>query len=199
MRKLTHLFTAAAFYAVAATATCAATFDLTDAARYSMNSFTMTGDEGLTMTVSGGDYDGAARSVSAHKDFGLSVGDVYIDTNEFALFEFSRKVNLTSFMAGFVDSSDGYRVYALVGGLYEMIASGDFGVSNLLGKNTDRATVTLGDTVASTAFAIGVANWWDEFKVRSVSVEPVSEVPLPAGGVLLLSALGLVAVKRRKA
>ena len=164
-----------------------------------MNSFTMAGDDGLTMTVSGGDYDGAARSVSAHKDFGLSVGDVYIDTNEFALFEFSRKVNLTSFMAGFVDSSDGYRVYALVGGLYEMIASGDFGVSNLLGRNTDRATVTLGDTVASTAFAIGVANWWDEFKVRSVSVEPVSEVPLPAGGVLLLSALGLVAVKRRKA
>ena len=200
MNKVTQVVAAAAVLAGLATSASAATFDLTDANRYSSTSFSITGDDGLTMTVSGGEYDGASQRVSAHKDFGLSVGDVYVDTNEFALFEFSKKVNLTSFLAGFVDKYDGYRVYAKVGEVFNLIASGGFGVTNATGKNGDRATVMLGDaSVASMSFAIGVANVWDEFKIRSLTVDPVSEVPLPAGGVLLLSAFGLVAIKRRKA
>lgn len=190
-----------ALLAVSAHGAGAATFDLTDALRHSPTSFTMTGADGLTMTVSGKTEDGTAQRVSAHVGFGLSVGDTFVGTKEYAVFAFNRKVSLKSFTAGFVDMFDTFRAYALKGDTFEMIASGGFGVSNAVGRNQTRATVTFGAPVTdirSYSFAIGVGDGWDRFKIRDVTVDPVSEVPVPAAGILLLSALGLTAFARRK-
>lgn len=197
-----RLLAAAAVLAVSAHGAFAATFDFTDTLRRSSSSFTMSGEDGLTLTVSGAAHGGAAKTVRTSVGFGLSVGPLFVDNGEFAIFDFDRKVSLTSFVAGFVDKFDTYRAFVRNGDTFDLIASGNFGVTNAVGGNKDRATVVFGDAVRAIegySFAIGVGDDGSAVKLRGLSVDPVSQVPVPAAGVMLLSALGLVALKRRKA
>lgn len=39
----------------------------------------------------------------------------------------------------------------------------------------------------------------DDFKIRKITVDRVPEVPLPAAGLMLLTAFGALGLRRRKA
>ena len=65
---------------------------------------------------------------------------------------------------------------------------------NFVYNNTWTGDVAIGDE-----FSIQFTNNYSAAKIRSITVEYVSEVPLPAAGFLLLGGLGgLAALKRRK-
>ncbi len=196
MTSFVKTIAAAFVVAVVGTAAHAASFDFTDQYRPSQHSFTVYGDDGLSVTVSGGAYSDGKRTVRTHEGYGLSVGYHMIDTNEYTKFEFNKYVSLHSFYAGYVDKYDDYRVYAYIAGDYHMIQTGDFGVSNYSGGNYDRASVYMDDYYVAKHFVIGVDDHYDDFKIRHMTVK-MSEVPLPAGGLLLLSGLGLLAYRRK--
>lgn len=195
--KITKILAAMGLFSIVGTAASAATFNLADQYRASSSSITVT-DDGLSMTVYG--YNGGSQStVRTHRGYGLSVGNHMIDGREGVMLGFSETVALDSFYAGYVDRYDEYRVYGWNGSDWDHLQYGHMGYGN--GGNNSRATVDMAGAAAnygSRWFWIGTDDRWDEFKLRSISADRVSAVPLPAGGVLLLSALGLVALRRKK-
>lgn len=201
MTKLLKILAGVGIVSMMSASANAATFDFDDKTRWSKPSFTLTSSDGLSVTVSGGEYSNGGKKVRTDNGFGLSVGRHMIDTNEYAMFKFSHDVTLDSFSAGYVDKYDDYRIYALIGGSFSKIQYGDFGATNRYGYNSNQATVATNASagaIVSRFFAIGVDDKWDEFKIRDITANRVSEVPLPAGGALLLSGFGLLALRRKK-
>lgn len=192
--KITKILAAVGLLAFGGTAASAATFVLDDAYRPSAESHTFYAG-GLSMTVYG--YNGNSEStVRTHSGYGLSVGHHLINGHEGVMLHFSKTVSMDSFTASYVDWWDNYEVFAWGGYDWHDVQSG-YLTDNYYtyGTNYDVETVDIYSDYASSWFWIGTGDHYDEFKLRDVSV---SAVPLPAGGVLLLSALGLVALRRKK-
>lgn len=202
MKTFYRALATAAVVGISAGAAGAATFNLADQTRGSTSSFSVS-DDGITMTVTGQGPRG--NTVRTDYDYGLSVGDHLIDGyegTEWALFSFSENVSLGGFYAGYTDRNDNYRLlgWNLVTSAWDYIQTG-----TLLGGNDTNSSRRFIETTGSAAtfvsnlFAIGTVDRHDEFKIRSVTAEAVSEVPLPASGLLLLGALGALGLRRRKA
>lgn len=193
--KITKILAAVGLLSLAGTAASAATFQLADANDYGS---VYRVSDGITMNVYGTNH---YRYVSQHTNagYGLSVRNHMINGHEGVVLGFSERVYMSSVYAGYVDSGDSYRLYGYGAGGWTALDSGSYGSGS--GWNSSRATVEFAGQAPNRAYRwFWLRNGTDghtDIKLRSVSV--VSEVPLPAGGVLLLSALGLMAWRRKKA
>lgn len=115
-----------------------------------------------------------------------------VGSSEFITFTFARAVNLLTVFFRNVDRNDQFD-YSINGG--------DFVNSVTIGTDTNsfdfnrEGVETLVIRASGTLFTDGAGN--DDFSIRKIEV---TAVPLPAGGLLLLGALGgLAALRRRKA
>lgn len=115
-------------------------------------------------------------------------------SDEMVVFMFSEMVRLVSVsFTGFDDNDqfvfrmfDPLDIY-----LTDLDANGD--------DDTNRSpTYRFADNWTGTMFGIGARENDDEFRISGLSFEHVAPIPLPAGGVLLLTALGGLALARRR-
>lgn len=132
-------------------------------------------------------------------DAGIGVGLASIPTLgpdingliDLLTFTFDQVVDFASVTFGNVDSGDDVDVF--VDGVLVAPADADIpnnGIFDLSGLT--------GTSISFGADQLGFGRFGDNFNVRAMTVEP-SAVPLPAGGVLILSALGgFAALRRRK-
>lgn len=215
--RLLALSTAGAALLGAATASAASyTFDfLQDGAN--LNEISHVFDSapgGLTVdvtgsyyTVSGGiktDYGVARVQTNSYGLISCNPGencrdgfDHAIDSrgpDEIMHFAFNQAVTLTGITLGW--SNLGGTYYGRGKGYYDVFA-GNTLLTGAMGNHTSSIPAML-----STNFSIGAHEWhgWDSaIKIRSITVDYTpSPVPLPAGGVLLLTAFGGLASLRRK-
>lgn len=180
-----------------------------------------TGSDGLTITASGmranesgefrrdalvGRYGGGLGVCSGRStDSGSGCGRDYYQVdgngaNEMALLDFgSAVVRITEIVFTALVYNDDFD-FALYGGsTADTLAFFDDARPNADTRGYVRSYRFTTDYIGS-LFGIGADHWSDEFLIRSVSYENLSPVPLPAGGLLLLTALaGLGVARRRKA
>ena len=211
--KLLTSITVLAFAAIAGAASAAtATFDFTGSNVTDAPSLSFTSDDGnVDVTITGSTYStngdgtfnaGAALGVDQYYTHGLyswnGWGDAFqVDSrgpDEALNFSFSTEVSITNITLAQVTGPGYYDIFVDVAGL-----GNSSGGSNL-------------PTGAGTEFAISASAvyqpcWlgsrWNcradsGFKVKSITFDyDVSEVPLPAGGLLLLTGLAGICVARR--
>ncbi|APX14332.1 VPLPA-CTERM sorting domain-containing protein [Tateyamaria omphalii] len=118
--------------------------------------------------------------------------------DEFALIDFGNLiVEITSVTFSYWDSTDTFAF-----GVYEdtnlpagaLIYEQDLSDGN---ENPYTFNFAPGQIVGS-IIGFGADSWRDSFRLNSISFDIVSAVPLPAGGLLLLTGLGGLAVMRRR-
>ncbi|PKP83963.1 MAG: hypothetical protein CVT80_10870 [Alphaproteobacteria bacterium HGW-Alphaproteobacteria-2] len=137
-----------------------------------------------------GRYDQGAGVVNSPTD-----NDHQVDGSgwaDFILIDFGQDVTITSISFGLFGRDDDFR-WMYDSNNDNMIGVGDF----LSFLQDDNPFSGFGGTT-SNLFAIGAFDSDDEWKLKTVSIEYTAPVPLPAGGLLLLSALGGVAALRRR-
>ncbi|TGD63023.1 VPLPA-CTERM sorting domain-containing protein [Tabrizicola sp. WMC-M-20] len=80
---------------------------------------------------------------------------------------------------------------------FDLFLGSEFALTGQVGS-----TVSFADLAAVGSFAVGASGKYDAFKITGITaehIEPVAAVPLPAGGLLLLTAMGgIAALKRRR-
>lgn len=137
-----------------------------------------------------GRYESGAGVVNAFTDNDHQVdGSGYAD---FILIDFGQAVTITSISFGLFGFNDDFRW------MYDSNNDGSIGVGDFLSFLQDDNPFSNFGGVTSGLFAIGAFDSDDEWKLRTVSIEYTAPVPLPAGGLLLLTALGGVAALRRR-
>lgn len=81
--------------------------------------------------------------------------------------------------------------------MFDLFLGTDYALTDVVGE-----TVSFADLPSVLSFAVGASGKYDAFKITGLTaehIEPPAPVPLPAGGLLLLTAMGgIAALKRRR-
>ncbi|WP_299750953.1 VPLPA-CTERM sorting domain-containing protein [uncultured Tateyamaria sp.] len=118
--------------------------------------------------------------------------------DEFALLDFGDLiVQITSITFSFWDNDDTFAY-----GVYENTAVPSTPVvyeDNLGGGANNPYTFAFGEgELVGSIIGFGVDSWNDNFRLQNITFDLVSAVPLPAGGLLILTGLGGLALMRRR-
>lgn len=119
--------------------------------------------------------------------------------NELVVLAFDKTVRLVSATFNFVERDDDFSF--LFGGIAPGVMSLISNSADIPGTGNNR-TYTFAQNWTGMLFGIGANGNDDEFKLKSITVEAVSEVPVPAALPLLASGLlaaGVVGRRKRKA
>lgn len=192
---------------IASAATVTSTFNFDAAYSYdptigsSWHSSLDYSDNGLDLTVSSENYNGAPVDGYVATWAGHGLGASYAgDSNhqidgygrdQRVVFDFSQAATITEIVFNYVHDFD----------MFDMFADTGSGLNLLFSDGVTETYSISGGAVAS-LFAVGASTDVSAFKIRSITAEwdDVAPVPLPAGGLLILTGLGAVAaLKRRKA
>ncbi|WP_299648947.1 VPLPA-CTERM sorting domain-containing protein [uncultured Tateyamaria sp.] len=118
--------------------------------------------------------------------------------DEFALLDFGDLVvEITSVTFSYWDANDtfAYGVYTDT----DIPATALIYEQDLDDGNANPYTYSFGaGEVVGSIIGFGADSWRDNFRLQSVSFDVVSAVPLPAGGLLILTGLGGLAMMRRR-
>ncbi|WP_299552938.1 VPLPA-CTERM sorting domain-containing protein [uncultured Tateyamaria sp.] len=118
--------------------------------------------------------------------------------NEMAMIDFGDLiVEITSITFSFWDSNDTFAY-----GVYDDAGPGATPVvydDNVGGSASNPYTFGFGSgDLQGSIIGFGVDNWRDNFLLQSISFDVIAAVPLPAGGLLILTGLGGLALMRRR-
>jgi len=202
-------------YCFAYSSYCAGTPSISNAA-----SATFTGSSGLQVGVTGTTYSNSGGSFVAgsaidveNNSYGLisnNYGDGLSDkgeTHQHALdsyyadeafvFDFGRQVSLTELVFGWAAKSKDNRTF-YSGGWFELFVDG--ASAGIFGANSAFAAVT------GQVFSIGATNggylnkYYSHLKLKKMTVtyDDTPTVPLPAGAILMLTALGGLGIARKR-
>lgn len=118
--------------------------------------------------------------------------------DEFALLDFGDLVvEITSVTFSYWDINDtfAYGVYDDTSvGTTPSVYDDDLGG----GANNPYTFAFTGGELVGSIIGFGVDSWHDDFRLQSITFDVVSAVPLPAGGLLILTGLGGLALVRRR-
>ena len=161
--------------------------------------------DGITLSASAGFYAGSTiQTTDADGLFGRELGfsnaGIGVDgpadsedidgrfRNDLLTFTFSEKVNFKSVQFGNVDLNDDFDMF--VDGVF--VAPGEF---NIAAQNPYDLSGLVGTSISFGADDGGIFTPADNFRIKSITV---AAIPLPAGGLLLLTGLGAALVLRRR-
>jgi len=158
--------------------------------------------DGIDLSVSAGTFSGNRIHDGAQihqTDDGLGVLSQRRDSgqvdgrgrNDLLLFEFDRDIELEAIAFTFNDRNDDFTFFWDIGsglrnaGQYDIPGSSWFSI------------IYAGGGLIGDVFGIGATGNNDNFRVVGIEVSDVSQVPLPATGLLLLGALGAIGARRK--
>lgn len=170
-----------------------------------VNGYTIGGKNGNTLNPTDdariGRYKGGASVTNSPGDNSHQVDSKGWSDFITASFTYNGKavdVAMSSVSFSYFDNWDDFRWG------YDLSGDGEYGDGDFLSYRKDANPFSSFGGVTSSLFMFGAfdtyKNGYDFWKLKSVTVhfDPPTTVPLPAGGVLLLSGIGLFAVARRR-
>lgn len=221
MRRVGFLI-ASCLTAFFGTAVSAATVSFNVSNNWTQGSLAFTASDGTIVTADGSLYDNAlpnptffgnpyiASWSGSAGGIGICSGDSSVSTttnststcsdnhqvdgngsNEAVIVSFGNLlVDLVSVTFAYVGDNDDYEIF--------LQTSDEFATNLTLPDNCWVCTVSNFNVGADTTFAFGAYYGDDDWKLYAVEFTPISVIPLPASGLLLVAGLGALALQKRR-